>query len=71
MNHRVPIGDVMRALMYERSYGDSRLAEETFAKLPAVIRRKIASFDYAAAERVCPNRLPIAQLMREAGELLG
>ena len=70
MDQHVPIGDVMRSLMYERSYGDSRLAQETFAKLPAIIRRNLARLDYTAAERACPNRLPIAQLMREAGELL-
>jgi predicted aldo/keto reductase-like oxidoreductase len=70
LDERVPIGDVMRSLMYQRSYGDRALAQETFAKLPAVMRRKMASVDYAAAERACPNRLPIAQLMREAGQLL-
>ena len=66
----MPVGDVMRSLMYERTYGDSRLAEETFRNLPRAVRGKLTAFDYSHAERVCPNRLPIAQLMREAGELL-
>ena len=69
--HQAPIGDVMRALMYHRSYGDTELALTTFRKLPESARRGLAEFDYAAAERACPNHLHIAQLMREAGELLG
>lgn len=69
--YQAPIGDVMRALMYHRSYGDLELARTTFQKLPETARRGLAGFDYAAAERACPNSLPIARLMREAGELLG
>jgi hypothetical protein len=38
--------------------------------LPETAWRGLASFDYAAAERACPHGLPIAQLMREANELL-
>ncbi|MGD0744628.1 MAG: aldo/keto reductase [Verrucomicrobiota bacterium] len=67
--HQAPIGDVMRALMYHRSYGDHDLARTTFRQLPEAARRGLAGFDYAAAERACPHGLPIAQQMREAGEL--
>jgi len=67
--HQAPIGDVMRALMYHRSYGDHELARTTFRQLPEAARRGLAGFDYAAAERACPHGLPIAQLMREAGEM--
>jgi hypothetical protein len=70
-DYQAPIGDVMRALMYHRSYGDVELARTTFHKLSESVRRGLAGFDYAAAERACPNSLPIARLMREAGELLG
>ncbi len=31
----VPVGDVMRSLMYERTYGDTRLAKQTFENLPS------------------------------------
>jgi predicted aldo/keto reductase-like oxidoreductase len=34
------------------------------------LRHGLANLDYSAAERACPQRLPIAQLMREAGEQL-
>jgi predicted aldo/keto reductase-like oxidoreductase len=69
LNHQVPVGDVMRCLMYHRSYGDRELARTVFGQLPETARRGLAGFDYAAAERACPHGLPIAQLMREAGEL--
>jgi hypothetical protein len=69
LKHQLPVGDVMRALMYHRSYGDHELARTVFHQLPESARRGLAGFDYAAAERACPHGLPIAQLMREAGEL--
>jgi len=67
--HQAPIGDMMRALMYHRSYGDAELARRVFHQMPETARRSLASFDYSAAERVCPNKLPITRMMREAGEL--
>ena len=69
LNHQVPVGDVMRALMYHRSYGDPELARRVFGQLPETARRGLAGFDYVAAARACPHGLPIARLMREAGEL--
>ena len=62
----VPISDVMRSLMYRNEYGDAELARETFEALPAQARAQLTRVDYSAAERRCPNRLPIAELMAEA-----
>jgi uncharacterized protein len=70
VGHQVPVGDVMRSLMYHRGYDDPSLAREVFAQLPASARAQLSALDYSAAERVCPNHLPIARLMREAEELL-
>jgi hypothetical protein len=67
--HQAPVGDVMRALMYHRSYGNPELARTVFRQLPETVRRGLAGFDYTAAEQACPHGLPIGQLMREAGEL--
>ncbi len=67
--HQALVGDVMRALMYHRCYGDQELARAVFRQLPETARRGLAGFNYAAAERACPHGLPIAQWMREAGEL--
>ena len=69
LNHQVPVGDVMRALMYHRSYGDPELARTVFSQMPETARLGLAGFDYAAAERACPHGMPIGQLMREADEL--
>jgi hypothetical protein len=66
----VPVGDVLRCLMYHRSYGDPRLAKEVFAQLPASARARLATLDFSLAERVCPQGLPLARLMREADALL-
>jgi predicted aldo/keto reductase-like oxidoreductase len=69
LNYQVPVGDVMRALMYHRSYGDHELARTVFGQLPETVRRGLAGFDYTAAEQACPHGLPIARFMREADEL--
>jgi hypothetical protein len=70
LNHQVPVGKVIRALMYHRSYGDHELARTVFRQLPETARRGLTGFDYAAAEQACPHGLPIARLVREAGELV-
>jgi uncharacterized protein len=68
--NRMPVGDVMRALMYHRSYGDLEWARGAYALVPEAARRGLGSLDFAAAERACPQHLPIGRLLREANELL-
>lgn len=65
----VPVRDVMRHLMYYHNYAELD-ARAMFAELPAEQRARLTQVDYAAAERVCPHRLPIGQLMREASVVL-
>lgn len=67
---QVPICDVMRYVMYYKSYGDKYEARQLFAALPAETRRKLTNVDYSAAERGCPQNVPIAQRMREAADIL-
>jgi hypothetical protein len=62
----VPIGDVMRYLMYARSYDNHKKASDHFKKIPRKIREQMIHLDYAAAENKCPQGLPIARLMQEA-----
>jgi predicted aldo/keto reductase-like oxidoreductase len=62
----VPIGDVMRCLMYDRSYGDRSRAIAQFRTIPAEIRRQISATDYSPAEKKCPRKMAIGRLMREA-----
>jgi hypothetical protein len=66
---RMPIGDVMRCLMYFHSYQDLGLARSTFQALPAQARELLTQVDFSEAERSCPRNLQIGRLMREAATL--
>jgi predicted aldo/keto reductase-like oxidoreductase len=63
---RIPISDVMRCLMYWRSYADLDRAVKHFNKIPENIRRQMAELDYSQAEQSCPQNMPIGKLIREA-----
>lgn len=69
--HAVPISDILRYLMYYRNYGDQRQAIQLFNDLPFDTRKRIMQVNYAKAERCCPQRIPIGQLMRKAVAKLG
>ena len=62
----VPVSDVMRCLMYARSYGNLQRAKTRFQKLPIITRRQMTLTDYSLAEQRCPQKMPIGKLMREA-----
>jgi predicted aldo/keto reductase-like oxidoreductase len=62
----VPIGDVMRCLMYARSYGNHKKACDHFNKIPQKIRQQMIHLDYASAERKCPRKVAIGKLIRTA-----
>jgi predicted aldo/keto reductase-like oxidoreductase len=64
------VSDVMRSLMYHNSYGDAQLAKQTFAAIPADVRSRLLTADYRLAEQRCPQRMPIARLVRQAVEKL-
>jgi predicted aldo/keto reductase-like oxidoreductase len=68
-SHRVPIGEVMRYLMYH-TYGECDRARGLFAKLPGQTRERMSTTDYYRAERRCPQGMPIGRLMREAAGIL-
>lgn len=63
---RIPIFNIMEMLMYARRYGMGDWSVKRFAQIPLDIRAKIATSDYSTAERICPQKMPIAQLMNEA-----
>ena len=62
----VPIGDVMRCLMYARSYSNHKKASDRLKKIPQKIRKQMIQIDYAAAERNCPCNMAIGKLIRTA-----
>ena len=67
---RVPISDIMKLLMYSRSYGNHDLAKTFYNKLPESTRKRVADSDYTLAEQKCPQKMAIGRLMREASEQL-
>ncbi len=66
LSQDIPVGKIMRCLMYSRSYGDHFRARVEFRDIPASIRSQLGALDYTAAEHQCPQNMPIARLMAEA-----
>ena len=66
IQENVPISDVMRCLMYARSYENPQRAKTQFQKLPVNTRRQMTLTDYYLAEQKCPQKMAIGKLMREA-----
>jgi len=67
---KIPVCDTMRYLMYARFYGERERASAHFQELPSRIRMRMTTIDYTKAEAVCPQRMPIGRLMKEAVEIL-
>ncbi len=66
LNGRAPVGDIMRHLMYWRSYGDRHRAQAYFDQLHPERRIEIATMDYEEVERLCPQQMAIGRLVRQA-----
>ena len=62
----VPIGDVMRYLMYYHSYGECDYAAVQFKTIPENVRLKMVNLDYSLAEQRCPQKMAIKKLMKKA-----
>ncbi|MBI5522471.1 MAG: aldo/keto reductase [Desulfarculus sp.] len=70
LGQAAPVGEILRAMMYYRSYGDLGRARELFAALPTEGLEGISTRDLARAERRCPQGLAIGRLLHEAQEAL-
>ncbi len=70
LGQAAPVGELMRAMMYYRSYGDLGRARDLFAQLPTAGLASLSAHDLARAERRCPQGLAIARLLQEAQEHL-
>lgn len=64
------VSDVMRYLMYYNGYGERQAARQFFSELPLQTRNAISTIDYSSAEKLCPQKMPIARLMAEAARKL-
>ena len=62
----IPIFEIMEMLMYARGYMLKEMMVKKFETIPIEIRNKINSSDYSSAEKICPQMMPIARLMKEA-----
>jgi uncharacterized protein len=71
MDSESRIPDVLRYMMYFNSYGKTDDARRLFRELPEHIKSGLASRDYSAAERACPNKIKIGKAMQEAVRLMG
>lgn len=65
---KVPISDIMRHLMYWRSYQDRGRAVKYFNKIPKDMCRQLAKINYSPAEQNCPQQMAIGKLIGEAIE---
>ena len=65
----IPIGDIMRYLMYAHAYGDIESATRGMQHLSENTRQRLHGADYSRAEHRCPQNMPIARLMRQAAKL--
>ena len=64
----IPISDIMRYLMYDRTYGKPELAAGYFREIQSATRKRLLVTDFSEAEKRCPQNMPIAQLMQEASD---
>lgn len=60
------VSDIMRYLMYYDSYGRHDEARQLFARIPEKVRSQLKTTDFGTAERLCPQRLAIGELVAEA-----
>jgi hypothetical protein len=56
--------------MYYNSYNEKKMAMESFAEIPAYVRRRLPGLDYTSAEKQCPQGIPIGELINEAFQKL-
>lgn len=64
------IADTMRLLMYHDSYGEKVRAKALFGQIPADIKAKMAKINYRPAEEICPQNLPITEIIARATRML-
>jgi len=64
----VPISEMMRCAMYHNSYGDRDRALAQFRALPAETKANILEADYSVAEKHCPQKINIAQILYKIHE---
>ncbi len=65
-NRHLPISDLLRASMYAHSYRDREMALNVFNALPTDVRQNMLKADYTLAEKRCPQKIPIGDVLKKA-----
>jgi predicted aldo/keto reductase-like oxidoreductase len=68
VDFRVPISDVLRCSMYYHSYGDRGKALALFNALPKGQIENICKTDYTRAEKKCPQKIQIGNVLKKIYE---
>ncbi|THB79649.1 MAG: aldo/keto reductase [Desulfobacteraceae bacterium] len=64
VDHDIPISDILRYSMYHHGYGDRETAVRLFNNLPADVTTNIFKADFSKAERSCPQKIQIGNLIK-------
>ena len=65
VNLGIPISDILRYSMYNHSYGDRDTALRLFNTLATDVKANILKTDYSMAEKSCPQKIQIGNLMKK------
>jgi len=69
LNRPVPVGDLLRFLMYHDAYGDEARARRLYAELPPE-QVSLEGLDLSGASKECPFGLDVAGLLTRASRVL-
>ena len=65
VDHDIPISDILRYSMYYHGYGDQDTAVRLFNALPSAVKSNIIKTDYSRAEKNCPQKIKIGQVLKQ------
>ena len=68
VNLDIPISDILRYSMYNHSYGDRNTALSLFNRLPTDVKANILKADYSVAEKYCPQKIQIGNVLKKTHE---
>ena len=66
----IPVGDLMRYLMYRETYTESEFSEFVASRLPGSMKQRVARADFSSAEQKCPQGIKIGKLILKAVDML-
>ncbi len=64
------VADILRFMVYYNGHCHFDMAKQNYARLPVMIRENIKNFDYSKAEYLCPQKIAIGDIIREASDLM-